>query len=273
MARIHRAARIGALSEVAEEIRGGADVNARSIRGDTPLMLAVQEDYPAVVRLLLDAGADPNAARRNGETALHLAASTDAVETVRLLLDRGADLNLVTMSGATPAINAAMGRRQEMMELLLSRGADGGVRCRRGMTAADWLAAGGLSGHMRRTFGGTPAPDGGPPFARERDEAKIRGLMTETPSPEEWVAEHGRNTLVWSYGVFRYQDPAAQAWAHRVWELLRDPALLAECEERFLKGERLEQARGQRAHAAKRNRRDARRRQRAAESAGEEDSG
>jgi ankyrin repeat protein len=49
----------------------GADVNARDVRGMTPLMLAIATDRPdkAVIRMLLDHGADPQIKNNKGETA------------------------------------------------------------------------------------------------------------------------------------------------------------------------------------------------------------
>ena len=45
------------------------------------------------VRLLLSKGADPNARSKQGQTPLLIAASTDGnLETVKLLLEKGADL-------------------------------------------------------------------------------------------------------------------------------------------------------------------------------------
>lgn len=49
----------------------GSDVNARDVRGMTPLMLAVAADHqdPAVIKMLLEHGADPAAKSKIGESA------------------------------------------------------------------------------------------------------------------------------------------------------------------------------------------------------------
>lgn len=70
----------------------GANVNARSASGRTPLLVAAS--YPRtvdVVRLLLDRGADLRAADGAGATALTLALRSADVEVVRFLVARGLD--------------------------------------------------------------------------------------------------------------------------------------------------------------------------------------
>ena len=54
-------------------LAAGADVNARSNAGATPLMVAAELGYGKVVRLLLKAGADVNAKNGEGQTALDVA--------------------------------------------------------------------------------------------------------------------------------------------------------------------------------------------------------
>ncbi|MEW5890882.1 MAG: ankyrin repeat domain-containing protein [Pseudomonadota bacterium] len=51
-------------------IERGADVNARSINGSTPLMMAAREGRESIARLLLERGADAGVVNDNGEDAL-----------------------------------------------------------------------------------------------------------------------------------------------------------------------------------------------------------
>ena len=92
----------------------GADANAKTSSGETPLMYAVDAyqprsepvQYPEVVRVLLDYGANVNAQNKNGETALMKAVgsinetgSHESSQTI--LIERGADVNLRNKQGET----------------------------------------------------------------------------------------------------------------------------------------------------------------------------
>lgn len=123
---LHRAALHGTVDEVRTLVAGGADVNAASPLGVTPLMAAVHD--AAKVRLLLDAGASLDAATRQGHTALQLAAAYDGGSaSARLLLARGAapDRALTASNAArTAALSYALLRGDTALaSLLLARGA------------------------------------------------------------------------------------------------------------------------------------------------------
>ena len=68
-----------------------ANVKATTrIGGYTPLILAAQQGYAAVMEPLIKAGADVNAKTANGTTPLMFAAASGNSDAVRVLLDRGA---------------------------------------------------------------------------------------------------------------------------------------------------------------------------------------
>jgi ankyrin repeat protein len=68
-------------------VKAGADVNAKDIRGLTPLALAVATDHadPRIVRLLLEHGASPAIKSAEGETALDWARKYNNPEVMRVL--------------------------------------------------------------------------------------------------------------------------------------------------------------------------------------------
>jgi uncharacterized protein len=102
---IERGAKVGAeqiannstaLHDVAAESRGsakmaqlliqaGADVNAKTSGGYTPLLVAAGRGKTEVVKVLLEAGADVHATGESGYTALVLAQSRGYLETARLI--------------------------------------------------------------------------------------------------------------------------------------------------------------------------------------------
>jgi ankyrin repeat protein len=78
--------------DIAEALlRGGADVNAETDLGVTPLWIAADNASDQMIATLLKGGADPNRALMSGETVLMAASRSGSLEAVRLLLSRNAD--------------------------------------------------------------------------------------------------------------------------------------------------------------------------------------
>lgn len=69
-------------------LTAGAQVNARTADGITPLMIAV--GHPCNIRPLLNGGADPNARDKWGKNALQFARETKQATAIRLLEEAGA---------------------------------------------------------------------------------------------------------------------------------------------------------------------------------------
>jgi ankyrin len=87
---------------VGELAKHGADVNAGSKTGFTPLMFAAQQGDVDSARILLRAGAKPKEAQpKTGLTALMVASAMVQTEVVDELLENGADPNAVDANGYT----------------------------------------------------------------------------------------------------------------------------------------------------------------------------
>lgn len=124
-----------ATSEVAPLlIEAGADVNPDAGYGTgTPLGSAVISDDLDYIRLLLNAGADPDTVVPilSHQGPLHFAVTNGSAEAIRLLLDAGANPNLADELGFTPLLYVVSGQDIgnpevgiEIARLLLAAGAD-----------------------------------------------------------------------------------------------------------------------------------------------------
>ena len=125
-------------------IKRGANVNAiEKWRGQTPLIWAVAQNQPAMVRELIGAGADvniqatvnnwgrqvtaePRAIYRpaGGLTPLLYAAREGCVDCVPALVDAGADINRPDPEGISPLLLAVINMRFDTAAALIRKGAD-----------------------------------------------------------------------------------------------------------------------------------------------------
>ena len=108
------------------ELEAGADITATDRDGRTLLHWAAScNKRTGVIALLLDHGADVNARTIYDETPLMVGILSDNDPTVMgLLLDYGADIEAREHGGGTPLIRAGWGENSAVIALLLDRGAD-----------------------------------------------------------------------------------------------------------------------------------------------------
>jgi ankyrin repeat protein len=119
-------------SQVAQSSK---DINARNIRGQTLLHLALAEDNNDAVQLLLESGAEVDAvATSSGCTSLHYAASLGRVDLCELLVRYGADTDSQAASLGTPLHLAVSRGHPEVVALLLKFRARLDIRDKNGMT-------------------------------------------------------------------------------------------------------------------------------------------
>lgn len=157
----------------------GADANAKTESGLTPLSGAVDRNSFDAVQMLLDHGAEIDVRLDNGRTVLHHAVQRGNCKIIKFLLERGADVDCRDMaretpiygaitynsarqslyivrrlldSGAsvtyknrswlTPLCVAAHFGKAAVMKLLIERGAAIDTRCRKRRTPLHWAADG-----------------------------------------------------------------------------------------------------------------------------------
>jgi cell division septation protein DedD len=108
----------GKLNAVETLVKDGADIDAHTAAGYTPLHLAALKGHVDVVDFLLKHGAEIDAISADGDTPLHLAAASGNMEVVEHLLDQGADRSIRDFDGRTP-YNIAMARGHEAVAKLV----------------------------------------------------------------------------------------------------------------------------------------------------------
>ena len=100
-------------------IKAGLNVNLKSAKGDTLLMLASYNNAVNTVKMLLANGAKVDERNDRGQTPLAGAAFKGHLEVVKALVEAGADVRANNGLGATPYTFALMFGRGEVAKYLL----------------------------------------------------------------------------------------------------------------------------------------------------------
>ena len=119
-------------------INKGAKLDLQDFYGETALLIASQRGRTEVVKVLLDKGAKLDLRDNDNETALMMASEKGHKDVCKILLDKGAKLDLQTNSGVTALMMASMNEMTEIVKLLLEKGANTGLKSKGGKTAYDW---------------------------------------------------------------------------------------------------------------------------------------
>lgn len=111
------------------------DIDRRSTKDETPLMMACLKGHVDLARKLVARGADVN---KPGWTPLHYAATGGHVAVLQLLLDENAYIDAESPNGTTPLMMAAMYGTPEAARFLIGAGADPTLKNQVGLSAADF---------------------------------------------------------------------------------------------------------------------------------------
>jgi hypothetical protein len=114
--------------KVSRLLEFNANPNIRTVKGTTPLHVAISNGNIHLVRLLLDHGADPNLANTQDQTPLHFSAYCNHWLITDLLLNHGAKINQADQNGFTALHYARRFSGKVFMDKLLRRGADPSIR-------------------------------------------------------------------------------------------------------------------------------------------------
>ncbi|MEP6951866.1 MAG: ankyrin repeat domain-containing protein, partial [Ginsengibacter sp.] len=118
----------------------GADINAKSNSGNTPLLIAcVGSGQYQTIKWLIDRGADPLAKRWGAETSLMRAVQFGDTMTVHLLISRGVEINAHPWA-FTPLMYATRSANWPCVFSLLNNGADPNIPDEINMPPVLWAA-------------------------------------------------------------------------------------------------------------------------------------
>ena len=110
-------------------------VESRTLKDESPLMLASLNGMTDVCAALIARGADVN---KTGWTPLHYASTKGQVAVIALLLENYAYIDAESPNGSTPLMMAARYGSVDSVKQLLSAGADPLLKNKKGLTAIDF---------------------------------------------------------------------------------------------------------------------------------------
>jgi len=106
-------------------LESGADVNAKSNSGSTPLHEACEDGHLELANMLVENGADIRAKKNDGSTPLHSACEDGHLEVAMWLVENGADVNTEGgCLGSTPLHKACDQGHLEVVKFLVENEAD-----------------------------------------------------------------------------------------------------------------------------------------------------
>lgn len=134
-------------------------VDTVDVLGQTPLMSAAQRGDAAMVEKLLGVGADPNIQSKvatlddsGGLTALLVAVRQNKPDIVKLLIDNKADINKASGRGVTPLMLACWQANAAIVQMLIVREPQVGATDDQGQTALMYAVEGGDEGIVKQVL-------------------------------------------------------------------------------------------------------------------------
>jgi ankyrin repeat protein len=121
--------------------RRGANLSARSKKGDTAFNIVTRNKRYDIMEFLHKYGVKVNSCCAEGQTALHIASANNDVDGVCRLLEWGADVNLRDNKKRTPLHVCTAGGHYDVTMLLLEVGAELNAQDEKGYTPAAWAEA------------------------------------------------------------------------------------------------------------------------------------
>ncbi|MDP1836210.1 MAG: ankyrin repeat domain-containing protein [Chlamydiales bacterium] len=140
---LHEAIRDGRLDQVERVLLLHANPNVRSRDNETTIELAIKQQSAGgrgldMLKFLIKAGADVNALSSTGETPLSLALKEGQTDTAQYLIDHKANLSKPDKDGDTPIFSAISSNDRDIFKYLLDERAGIDVPNAKGDTALHW---------------------------------------------------------------------------------------------------------------------------------------
>lgn len=179
--------------ELTYKASGPDSVKCRSLRGQTPLFLAVQEGLLENASFLLKHGADPDSQDDNQDSPLFVAIRLNRLDLVKLLLLQGSSVHQEACHGRRPLHEASRLGRIEMVKVLLEAGARPDPRSHYGLTP---LALAAQEGHLEVVQ--TLLQKGADVLSQAQDEASIiyEASASGKPAVIRLLLEYGADANV-----------------------------------------------------------------------------
>jgi len=183
-------------------VEHGADVNLADAQGVTPLIKACETgDNLPTVRYLVEQGAQVKHADKQGRTALHEAARWDEEEVVAYLLEQGAEVNARDGLGRTPifyGVEDPDNFPTQSPPLLLEAGADVTVIDNWGLSLVEHTLWNADRPKLARDFLRRGAPYSIHAACGLNDVAKVQQLLDRGVSPSLVHTWGNRSPLHWT---------------------------------------------------------------------------
>ncbi|XP_015250904.1 PREDICTED: dynein heavy chain 12, axonemal-like [Cyprinodon variegatus] len=129
--------------ELTHKAAGPNSLDCRTLRGQTPLYLAVEQGLIENASFLMEHGAQPDCQDQDKDAPLFVAIRSGRADLVKLLLLRGSSVHQAGCHGRRPLHEAARVGNVELVKLLLEAGARPDPRSNYGFTPLALAAQGG----------------------------------------------------------------------------------------------------------------------------------
>lgn len=120
---LHRAVRENCVVEVERLLSLGANIELKGEYGSTPLHVATYhnqgDSHFDTIKVLLENGADVNAQSNQGKTPLLHLVENAKLKTLELLLNFGADINKEDFEGKTPFLSGIESGNKDVVQSLI----------------------------------------------------------------------------------------------------------------------------------------------------------